>query len=77
MPMMQLVRRASVATSLLALAACNFFDVSNPGPIPDEELDQMRDLVREAMDAGAIGVSTALIYPPAVYASTRGCRVRF
>jgi len=39
MPMMQLVRRASVATSLLALAACNFFDVSNPGPIADENLN--------------------------------------
>ena len=30
----------------------------------------MRDLVREGMEAGAIGVSTALIYPPAVYADT-------
>jgi hypothetical protein len=40
MPVMQLVRRASVATSLLALAACNFFDVENPGPIPDDELNQ-------------------------------------
>ncbi len=37
----------------------------------DEELDRMRGLVREAMDAGAIGVSTALIYPPAVYATTK------
>ncbi len=36
----------------------------------DEELEQMRGLVREAMEAGAIGVSTALIYPPAVYART-------
>ncbi len=35
-----------------------------------EELDRMRDLVREGMEAGAIGVSTALIYPPAVYADT-------
>ncbi len=34
------------------------------------ELDEMKALVREAMDAGAIGLSTALIYPPAVYAST-------
>jgi N-acyl-D-aspartate/D-glutamate deacylase len=33
------------------------------------ELERMRAMVREAMDAGAIGVSTALIYPPAVYAS--------
>ncbi len=37
----------------------------------DEELNQMKTLVREAMEAGAIGVSTALIYPPAVFASTR------
>lgn len=36
----------------------------------DEELDRMRALVREAMEAGAIGVSTALIYPPATYART-------
>lgn len=34
----------------------------------EEELEQMRTHVREAMDAGAIGLSTALIYPPAVYA---------
>ncbi|MCA9069918.1 MAG: serine hydrolase, partial [Planctomycetaceae bacterium] len=35
-----------------------------------EELAQMQAHVREAMEAGAIGVSTALIYPPAVYANT-------
>ena len=33
------------------------------------ELDRMRAMVREAMQAGAIGLSTSLIYPPAVYAS--------
>jgi N-acyl-D-amino-acid deacylase len=37
-------------------------------PSPDE-LKQMQALVREGMEAGAIGVSTSLIYPPAVYAS--------
>ena len=34
-----------------------------------EELTRMRGLVEEAMQAGAIGVSTSLIYPPAIYAS--------
>ena len=33
------------------------------------ELQRMKDLVEEAMQAGAIGVSTSLIYPPAIYAS--------
>jgi N-acyl-D-aspartate/D-glutamate deacylase len=36
----------------------------------DDELGRMKGLVREAMEAGAIGLSTSLIYPPAVYAST-------
>ncbi|MFP6765213.1 MAG: amidohydrolase family protein, partial [Planctomycetaceae bacterium] len=35
-----------------------------------EELQRMQALVRQAMQDGAIGVSTALIYPPAVYAET-------
>jgi N-acyl-D-aspartate/D-glutamate deacylase len=33
-----------------------------------EEMGRMKALVREAMEGGAIGLSTALIYPPAVYA---------
>ncbi|MBW3538629.1 MAG: serine hydrolase [Planctomycetes bacterium] len=36
----------------------------------EDELAQMQALVRRAMEDGAIGVSTALIYPPAVYATT-------
>jgi N-acyl-D-amino-acid deacylase len=34
------------------------------------QLEQMRALVREAMKDGAVGVSTALQYPPAPYAKT-------
>jgi len=33
------------------------------------ELDRMRGMVQEAMEAGAIGLSTSLIYPPAIYGS--------
>jgi N-acyl-D-amino-acid deacylase len=36
----------------------------------EDELERMQGLVRDAMEAGAIGLSTALIYPPATY-STR------
>jgi dihydroorotase/N-acyl-D-amino-acid deacylase len=34
------------------------------------DLDRMRALVREAMEQGAVGLSTSLQYPPAPYAST-------
>ena len=34
------------------------------------ELDTMRSVVRRAMEDGAFGISTALIYPPGSYAST-------
>jgi N-acyl-D-amino-acid deacylase len=34
------------------------------------ELDQMRALVKQAMDEGALGVASALIYAPAFYAKT-------
>jgi N-acyl-D-amino-acid deacylase len=38
-------------------------------PVP-EELDQMCRLVRQAMEEGAVGLSTALLYAPACYAQT-------
>lgn len=38
-------------------------------PTP-EELDQMRALVRGAMEEGALGVASALIYPPGSFAKT-------
>jgi len=41
----------------------------NRDPSP-AELDRMRGLVREAMEQGAVGVSTSLQYPPAPYAKT-------
>src|SRR5206468_1981508 len=43
------------------------FEDKQPTP---EQLDQMRELVRKEMEAGAIGIGTSLIYPPAFYAKT-------
>jgi N-acyl-D-amino-acid deacylase len=39
-------------------------------PPTPEQLEQMRDLVRKEMEAGALGIGTSLIYPPAFYAKT-------
>ena len=38
-------------------------------PTP-QQLEQMRELVRREMEAGALGIGTSLIYPPAFYAKT-------
>jgi N-acyl-D-amino-acid deacylase len=39
-------------------------------PPTAEELDRMRDLVRQSMGEGALGVGSSLIYAPAFYADT-------
>jgi N-acyl-D-amino-acid deacylase len=38
-------------------------------PTP-QQLDEMREIVRKEMEAGALGIGTSLIYPPAFYAKT-------
>src|ERR1700720_4459196 len=43
------------------------FEDKQPTP---EQLDQMRELVCKEMEAGALGIGTSLIYPPAFYAKT-------
>lgn len=40
------------------------------GPASPAELDTMRALVRRAMEDGAFGIASALIYPPGNFAST-------
>lgn len=42
----------------------------NPGAPDAAQLDTMRAVVRNAMEDGAFGISTALIYPPANLATT-------
>src|SRR6202171_4717698 len=43
--------------------------LEDKAPTP-EQLEQMRELVRQEMEAGALGIGTSLIYPPAFYAKT-------
>ena len=43
--------------------------LEDKAPTP-EQLDQMRELVRQEMEAGAMGIGSSLIYPPAFYAKT-------
>lgn len=45
-------------------------DFSDHLPTP-EQLQQMQALVEKAMEEGAMGLSTSLIYPPAAYATTQ------
>src|SRR5262249_21709042 len=39
-------------------------------PPTPAQLEKMRELVRREMEAGALGITTALIYPPAFFAKT-------
>jgi N-acyl-D-amino-acid deacylase len=39
-------------------------------PATPEQLERMRALVRQEMEAGALGIGSSLIYPPAFFAST-------
>ncbi len=43
--------------------------MDNRAPTP-EELERMKSLVKEAMEQGASGLSTGLIYPPSSFAAT-------
>jgi N-acyl-D-amino-acid deacylase len=47
----------------------NVIGFEDKAPTP-QQLDQMRELVRREMEAGALGIGTSLIYPPAFYAKT-------
>src|SRR5256884_8292111 len=43
------------------------FEDKQPTP---QQMDEMRELVRKEMEAGALGIGTSLMYPPAFYAKT-------
>ena len=47
----------------------NVIGFEDKAPTP-QQLNEMRELVRKEMEAGALGIGTSLIYPPAFYAKT-------
>ena len=47
----------------------NVIGFADKQPTP-QQMDEMRELVRKEMEAGALGIGSALIYPPAFYAKT-------
>jgi N-acyl-D-amino-acid deacylase len=47
----------------------NVIGLEDKQPTP-AQLEEMRQLVRQEMEAGALGIGTSLIYPPAFYART-------
>src|SRR5215510_3051544 len=47
----------------------NVIGLADKPPTP-AQLEEMRELVRREMEAGALGITTALIYPPAFFAKT-------
>lgn len=60
----------NVASFLGATTAREYvigFEDKQPTP---QQLEEMRELVRKEMEAGALGIGTSLIYPPAFYAKT-------
>src|SRR5438874_2203924 len=60
----------NVASFLGATTVRDFvIGLEDKQPTP-EQLEQMRQLVRQEMEAGALGIGSSLIYPPAFYAKT-------
>ena len=69
------IEHAKISSNIASLVGFGAVRIAG-GPAYDDrspiesELQLMRTYVAEAMEAGAFGISTGLIYPPQVYAST-------
>ncbi len=70
----QFLERKGIATNVASFVGATTVRIhelgyANRAPTP-EELDRMRALVRAAMEEGALGLGSSLIYAPAFYAGT-------
>jgi N-acyl-D-amino-acid deacylase len=71
---LQFLEKKGVSVNVASMVGASTVRVHELGrndvdPTP-EQLERMRALVRQAMDEGAMGVGSSLIYVPAVYAET-------
>jgi N-acyl-D-amino-acid deacylase len=71
---LQFLEDRGVSTNVASFVGASTVRIHEVGfedrPPTDEELRRMRELVRTAMEEGALGVGSSLIYAPAFYAET-------
>jgi N-acyl-D-amino-acid deacylase len=71
---LQFLEDRGVSTNVASFVGATTVRIHEVGfedrPPTDEELQRMRDHVRTAMEEGALGVGSSLIYAPAFYAET-------
>ncbi|MEQ9425691.1 MAG: D-aminoacylase [Cyclobacteriaceae bacterium] len=71
---LQSLENRGVSTNVASFVGATSLRVHEIGyedrPPTDEELDRMRELAKQAMEEGAMGIGSSLIYAPAFYAST-------
>jgi len=57
--------------SFVGASTVRYYVLDNANKVPSSpELEKMKQLVREAMEDGAMGIGSSLIYVPALYATT-------
>ncbi len=71
---LQYLEKRGIATNVASFVGATSVRIHEIGFVDraptDEELGRMRELVRVAMEEGALGVGSSLIYAPAFYAKT-------
>ena len=68
------LQRRGISTNVASFIGATTLRIHEIGyedrPPTDQEMENMRNLVRQAMEEGALGVGSSLIYAPAFYSST-------
>ena len=71
---LETLERKGISTNVASFVGASTIRIHELGyenrPPSIEELERMKQLVKQAMEEGAMGVTTALIYAPSNYAST-------